>query len=315
MDFLPDRVLDHLRELIDQPPELGGTRYELVREIGRGGMGTVYMARDTRLDRHVALKVLNLEDPTGAAAARMLSEARILARLEHPGIVPVHDAGTLPDGRIYYAMKLVQGVRLDRFATRSVPELLRVFIRVCEPVAFAHSHGIIHRDLKPDNIMVGPFGEVLVLDWGVAKVTGAPPIEAPGSTADTQQTAHGTVVGTPEFMAPEQASGAVDRVDARSDVYALGKTLESLLSRLIKVPRALEAICRKAAAAEPSARYDTAVDLAADVARYLDGLPVTAYRENLAERALRLAGRHKTLVALVVAYLVMRLAIFAFTRF
>ena len=134
-------------------------------------MGVVYSARDRELDRQVALKVLATAVADAESTDRLRREARIIAGLEHPGIVPVHDVGSLPDGRVFYAMKLVSGQRLDAFlgGGRPLPEKLRVFLRVCEPVAFAHAHGVIHRDLKPENVMVGPFGEVLVMDWGVAK--------------------------------------------------------------------------------------------------------------------------------------------------
>jgi len=142
-------------------PDVSGTRYELLSVLGRGGMGVVYLARDTALDREVALKVVDRE----------AGEARVLARLEHPGIVPVHDFGELPDGRVYYAMKRVRGERLDRWLTpdRGVGERLAVFLRVCDAVAFAHARGVVHCDLKPENVMVGEFGEVLVLDWGIAR--------------------------------------------------------------------------------------------------------------------------------------------------
>src|SRR3989442_641658 len=152
---------------------------------------------DKALHRLVALKVIQPAEAylDAAATERLLDEARILARLEHPGIVPVHDAGVLPDGNIYYTMKFVEGRRLDR--NGSVPDLLRVFQKVCETVAFAHAHGIVHRDLKPENILVGSFGEVLVTDWGIAKIIGKL-----GEPA-------GTVVGTPEYMSPEQARSDV----------------------------------------------------------------------------------------------------------
>src|SRR5260370_33375545 len=135
-------------------------------------MGAVWAAEDTELGRRVALKVLPVWDT--ASSELLLREARILAGLEHPGIVPVHDAGALSDGRVFYAMKLVHGQRLDQVqASMSRAELLRLFQRVCEPVAFAHARGVIHRDLKPENVMVGEFGEVLVMDWGIAKLRGS----------------------------------------------------------------------------------------------------------------------------------------------
>src|ERR1700733_7157347 len=154
--MLSDRVLVRLKAAA-QLPDLSGTRYGLIEEIGRGGMGVVYLAEDAELGRRVAIKVL--EDGR---------EARVLASLEHPGIVPVHEAGVLPDGRSYYAMKLMRGTRLDAFLekTTHLPDRLRVFQRICEPVAFAHARGVVHHDLKPANIMVGEFGEVLVMDGG-----------------------------------------------------------------------------------------------------------------------------------------------------
>jgi serine/threonine protein kinase len=299
--FLPDNVIDHLREAV-VAPDFSTTRYELLGEIGRGGMGTVYAGRDKQLDRRVALKVLNILDPSGQAAERMGEEARVLAHLEHPGIVPVHDLGTLPDGRIFYAMKLVEGVRLDQYSKTGVTlnERLRVFSRICETVAFAHARGIIHRDLKPENIMVARFGEVLVLDWGVAKIAG-------------NQTASGAVIGTPGYMAPEQAAGATEQVDARSDVFSLGITLQVLVAQLT-APKRLQAIWRKAAASDHSARYASALELSADIDRFLAGEPVRAYRESALERLGRLASRHQTLVLLVAAYLVMRILLFFFTR-
>ncbi len=176
-----DRALAHLRE-VTQWPDLSGTRYELLGEVARGGMGVVYRARDRELEREVALKVIAVEAAEPDTSARLRREARILARLEHPGIVPVHDVGELPDGRVFYAMKLVSGKRLDELLGQQLPlrERLRLLLRICEPVAFAHAYGVIHRDLKPENVMVGPFGEVLVMDWGVAKRLGDdPPPEGP----------------------------------------------------------------------------------------------------------------------------------------
>jgi serine/threonine-protein kinase len=314
MEWLSDAVIHHLRDVISQP-DLSATRYELLEPIGQGGMGAVYAVRDRELARRVALKVLSVPETSSHEAARMTEEARILARLEHPGIVPVHDMGTLPDGRIFYVMKLVDGTRLDQYAQTNppLPDLLRVFSRICEPVAFAHSQGIIHRDLKPDNIMVGRFGEVLVLDWGVAKIVGQARPSTNSQTGERRQTASGTVIGTQAYMAPEQAAGANHQVDARSDVYALGMTLRALLANQA-VPRRLDAICRKAAATEPAGRYATVLELAADLERYLNHEPVAAHRETIPERVSRLVSRNKALVVLVLAYLAMRILLFLFTR-
>jgi serine/threonine protein kinase len=263
-------------------------------------MGTVYAARDRELDRTVALKVLTVDWPAGAV--RLAQEARILARLEHPGIVPVHDVGALPDGRIFYAMKYVRGDRLDTRAPRiaGLTERLRVFLRICEPVAFAHAQGVIHRDLKPQNVMIGAFGEVLVLDWGLARAWGA------------DDTTPGLVLGTPGYMAPEQASGAA--ADARSDIYALGAILRFLLSGRPAVPRALGAIAAKAQAGDPAARYQAVEDLIADVSHFLDGEAVGAYPEGIFRRAGRLAIKYRTAILLVLAYLLMRLALLLWRR-
>jgi serine/threonine protein kinase len=349
---LGDRALDHLRE-VAQRPDFSGTRYELGEQLARGGMGVVYAARDRELQREVALKVVAAEMADPETIVRLRREARIIAHLEHPGIVPVHDVGALPDGRVFYAMKLVTGKRLDAQVRGAPPlgERLRIFLRICEPVAFAHAHGVIHRDLKPENVMVGPFGEVLVMDWGVAKHRGEPSASRPGAAptarpASNHDTAHGTVLGTPAYMAPEQARGELERVDARADVYALGAILYFLLTgrapgrakaspdeptrtwagptrppailpprRLSPgLPRALEAICLKALAPDPDGRYAKVEDLAADVGRFLEGERVWAYPENAWQRALRFAGRHRTAVALVVAYLVMRIVLLVVAR-
>jgi serine/threonine protein kinase len=319
MTFLSDETLEHLRGVADLP-DLSGTPYTLVRELARGGMGTVYLATDSRLGREVAIKVLSLPDPD--AARRMEQEARIVAGLEHPGIVPIHDAGALPDGRVFYAMKRVRGNRLDEHTESSLPALLRIFEKICEAVAFAHAHGVIHRDLKPENVMVGSFGEVLVMDWGVARVTEAPPGPAPVEPAAAPgfvpprrpETRAGSVVGTPGYMPPEQSRG--DSADERSDVFALGAILHFLLTREhpasppsppARAPAALEAICRKAMAADPADRYPSARELAAEVGRYLEGERVAAHRETILQRAGRVAYRHRAWILLVLAYLVMRL--------
>jgi serine/threonine protein kinase len=268
--MISDKVLARLKTAAELP-DLSGTRYQIIEQIGRGGMGVVYLAEDTELSRKVAIKVLD-----------DAHEARVLAALEHPGIVPVHDAGVLPDGRCYYAMKLVRGARLDAILekTAHLPDRLRIFQKICEPVAFAHARGVVHRDLKPSNVMVGEFGEVLVLDWG-----------APG-------------VGTPPFMAPEQSAGDVD---GRADVFALGKLLEIVIRGSAAKP--LASIRRHATEIDPARRYPGPIELSADVAAWLDHMPVSAHRESIGEWLMRFSSRNKTLLALVAAYLIMRVIV------
>ena len=296
MKWISDDKLDHLRSVVSEP-DFSATKYTFVKELGRGGMGTVHLAEDRELDRLVAIKVLNTPEITDDLRNRMVREAQIIARLEHPGIVPVHDVGTLPDGRIYYAMKYVRGSRLDEYAGQnaSLRDRLRKFQSVCDAVAFAHAHGVIHRDLKPQNIMIGSFGEVLVLDWGVAQIR------------DSSHEIEGTIIGTQHYMSPEQARGEIDLLDERSDIYSLGAVLSFLLNDQPKVSKAARAICAKAMANAKENRYATASELSADIGRLLDAEPVSAYRENAIERTSRWVSKNRFLVLLVLAYLLMRI--------
>jgi serine/threonine protein kinase len=316
MKWLSDSALDRLRAAADAP-DLSGTRYLLQDKLGQGGMGGVYRVEDTILTRQVALKVIGFADSGGELAARLLREAKVIAQLEHPGIVPVHDVGTLPDGRVFYTMKLVQGHRLDQRAAElgGVPDRLRIFRRICEAVSFAHARGVLHRDLKPQNVMIGPFGEVLVMDWGLSKLLGSknpigeerPHPDAPRVKHATG-TSHGVILGTPGYMAPEQARGEVARVDQRADIYSLAAILKFLLAHPFpnRVPKALSAICRQASAEEPQQRYGSVEELATDVAHYLDGLPVSAYPEGPFAPLWRWAAKNSAWLLLVLAYIVMR---------
>ena len=313
--WLSDSALERLREAADSP-DLADTRYRLIDKLGQGGMGGVFRVEDTTLERQVALKVITVGDPEAGWPTRLLQEARVIAKLEHPGIVPVHDAGVLADGRSFYTMKLVQGKRLDEHVA-TVPGLsdrLRIFLRICDAVAFAHAHSVLHRDLKPGNVMVGPFGEVLVMDWGLSKLVGSPSGsatsqsgEAPAAEIVGPGTAHGSVLGTPGYMAPEQTRGEAS-VDERADIYSLGAVLQFLLADASPrpVPRALAAIRLRAMAADPADRYPSVQELADDVAHFLDGLQVNAYPEGPLPRAWRWIARNRAWILLLLAYMVTR---------
>ncbi|HKB37330.1 MAG TPA: protein kinase, partial [Gemmataceae bacterium] len=303
-----------------------GQRYLLSRLHATGGIGRVWVAYDSGLGREVALKELRPEYAGHAAArARFVKEARITGQLEHPGIVPVHEL-TTRDGHPIYTMRFLHGRtltevtrayharRAERAATAlDLAGLLNTFVAVCNAVAYAHARGVIHRDLKGQNVLVGEYGEVIVLDWGLAKVVGPregegiePPalVEVP---ADGDATSQGQVIGTPSYMAPEQAAGRLDQIDRRTDVYGLGAILYEILTgrppfsgsdrhevlRRVReeapprprqvcagVPPALEAVCLKALARDPGDRYATAEELARDVQRWLADEPPSAYRET-----------------------------------
>jgi serine/threonine protein kinase len=272
---LSDSALAHLRHVAGLP-DLTATRYELESEIGRGGLGVVYAARDRQLGRRVALKILD---------SKLAGEAQLIAQLEHPAIVPIYETGTLPDDRVFYAMKLVTGARLDHYVagSPSLAERLRVIRRVGEALAFAHTLGAIHRDLKPQNVMVGKFGEVYVMDWGVDAVT-----------------------GTPGFRAPDAC------LDQRSDIYALGALLQFILPA--GAPPALRAIAAKAMNADPSARYPDAPALLADIERFQEGLAVEAWSEPVWHRLRRFGSRNAVLLWLLAAYTGVKLVLFFLRR-
>ena len=266
-----DSVVEHLRQVVSLP-DFSGTRYELESEMGRGGMGVVYAARDRELDRRVALKVLD---------APLIGEPQLIARLEHPGIVPIYQAGALPDGRTFYAMKLVAGARLDDYAAgeHALTERLRVFRRVAEALAFAHSREVIHRDLKPQNVMIGEFGEVYVMDWGVE-----------------------AVAGTAGFRAPEAT------LDKLSDVYSMGAMLKYLIPA--SMSPAIAAMAEKATSADRAERYSSVTALLADVDRFEQGLAVEAWSEPIWHRLQRFASRNAVLLWLLAAYTVVKFLLF-----
>ena len=342
---------------VGSAPAPGGTermRYRVLRLHARGGLGMVSVARDSELGREVALKELEANGAENEVSRRrFVREAEITGGLEHPGIVPVYGLGRYADGRPYYVMRLIRGETLQEAveslhagkAGYTLRDLLTRFLAVCNTVAYAHSRGVIHRDLKPANVMLGPYGETLVVDWGLAKVIGRPgdPSEATEETlqvsgnggGDHATTREGSALGTPAYMSPEQAGGRVDEQSTATDVYGLGATLYAILTgqapveegaaeevlekvrqgdwpapRHVKsgVPRALDAICHKALALKQEDRYASVLALASDVEHWLAGEPVGAYRDPATARLRRWVRRRKTAVASIAA-LVMTAAV------
>ncbi len=334
-------------------------RYRILQPHAQGGLGMVSIAEDLELHRRVALKEIqprHAHDPQ--SRVRFLREAEITGYLEHPGIVPIYSLTRYADGRPFYVMRFIQGeslaeaiqrlYRVDVYTTdpvelrfhrealytndpvefnRTLRGLLGRFVAACNAVAYAHSRGVLHRDLKPANIMLGAYGETLVIDWGLAKVldragNSEPERNAiPPSHTDTKEslTEPGMALGTPAYMSPEQAAGHLDRLGPASDIYSLGATLYTLLTgqspirgrntaEILRkaqqgdwrpprevcwqIPAALDAICCKAMALDPERRYDSALKLAADVEKWLANESVSAWREPWYEFLLRALRRH-----------------------
>jgi serine/threonine-protein kinase len=332
-----------------------GRRFRVVRLLGRGGLGEVYVAFDEELRREVALKVIH---GLGAADAgnrtRFLVEAELTGRLEHPGVVPVYGLGWDDAGQPFYAMRLIRGESLKEAVARfhaadqlprdpaerelALRGLLKRFVDVCNAVAYAHSRGVLHRDLKPQNIMLGPYGETLVVDWGLARAAGhsrgmpgTPDEPLRPEAGGNDPTLPGSQLGTPQYMSPEQAAGRPELHGPASDVYSLGATLYHLLTghapfenadvvttleqvrsgefpapRSVngRVPAALDAVCRKAMALEPQDRYASARALADEIEHWLADEPVCAFREPVHARLARWARRHKPAVVGAAALLV-----------
>lgn len=325
-------------------------RYVELGELGKGGIGRVMVVLDSALRRKVAFKQLLPEEVVGRgsslfrstspAALRFLQEAAITAQMEHPGIVPVYEIGQRDDGSIYYTMKLVRGRTLSEAidAAGTLEQrlaLLPHFVALCQAIAYAHSLGIIHRDIKPQNVIIGEYGETVVIDWGLAKARGQQDVHArglsetlavlqAGDSLRYAQTLYGATVGTPAYIPPEQARGEIDRIDERSDVFGLGAVLYNLLSGQapyegrsleevllrarsatfapleklhLQIPPELIAICGRAMRANHEERYQSAGELAEEVGRFLSGALVQSYQYGPSARLLRFVRRQRAAVA------------------
>jgi serine/threonine protein kinase/tetratricopeptide (TPR) repeat protein len=330
-------------------------RYQILRPHAKGGLGEVFVAEDLELHREVALKeIQECHADDSISRARFLLEAEVTGRLEHPGIVAVYGLGQYADGRPFYAMRFIRGENL-KDAIRGFHEaekpgrdpgqrslalrqLLGRFVDVCNAVAYAHSRGVLHRDLKPGNIMLGKYGETLVVDWGLAKAVGRAGATRnvdessfqPSSGAGEAMTQMGSAIGTPAYMSPEQASGQLDELGSASDIYGLGATLYDLLTgkapfrggdaaeilqkvragdfvppRRINadIPAPLEAICLKAMALDPSKRYASCASLSEDIEHWLADEPVHAYPEPWTTRLRRWLDRRRIVVSAAAAAL------------
>ncbi|HNR33557.1 MAG TPA: protein kinase [Candidatus Hydrogenedentes bacterium] len=349
-------------------------RYKSIRTFAAGGMGKLFLVHDLHLNRDIILKELLPEHLEGVGTrpgtrtvdmltvpvvARFMQEARITSQLEHPAIVPVYELGYRDDGSLYYTMKYVRGRTLQDVLneTRTLSDrlnLLTRFLDLCQAIAYAHSRNVIHRDIKPLNVMVGEFGETVVIDWGIAKVLGKEDIHAKdiamastalqsGDTASLTKTVYGQAMGSPYFMAPEQAQGRVDKIDQRSDIYSLGAVLYTILSgrlpylglsaneflkkvvntppvpiRQIQkdVPPELAAICERAMQRNPEDRYQTAKELADEIENYLSGGLVRAHTYRFSEHLMRFVKKHKTFLSTAAAGLValVALGVFSYIR-
>lgn len=329
-------------------------RYRTIGEYARGGMGRILLVQDKDTCRQVALKELVARttregatvSPQDASATdtrtvRFLREVRITGQLEHPGIVPIYELGRRTDGTLYYTMKQIRGRTLEQALgkARTLSErlsLLPHFMDLCQAIAYAHSRGFIHRDLKPSNVLVGEFGETVVIDWGLAARVGqvdageAPVADSGPGDSDTRLTRHGQSLGTPLYMSPEQIRGDLSKIAAPADVYALGVILYEILTgkppfegkeasalfsdvmtrdptapRFLesKAPVELSAICLRALSREPAARYATAGELVQELKRFQSGALVEAYRYSALDRFRRFARRHLAILSTMTAVL------------
>ena len=318
-------------------------KYMMVGEIGRGGMGIILNALDTDIRREVAMKVMSGDHAIPREhIERFVEEVQVQGQLEHPHICPVHELGMDSNGRIYFTMKMVKGSSLAEEVkkarknslqpdARTLTGTLNTFLKICDGIAYAHSKGVIHRDLKPANIMVGDFGEVYVMDWGLAKILGRDDERRRGlvitdrtEEADTMKTMDGSVIGTPAYMPPEQAAGNVDGMDERSDIYSLGALLYELLTLespftgaspwdIIQkvrqevpappseraprrdIPPELDAVVMKCMAKDINERYQSINELKHDIELYLSGRPIESMQYSLWQIVRKWIDRNRTL--------------------
>jgi serine/threonine protein kinase len=341
----------------EQPPT--SPEPEILGPLGAGAMGEVLLAKDVGLNRVVAIKRIHAELATRQAVVdRFYREAQVTAQLDHPSIVPIHSLVQGKDGGLAYSMKLVHGRTLEKFLDEAreqwrkkgaehdalaLPARLEIFLNVCDAMAYAHDKGVVHRDLKPENIMVGQFGQVMVMDWGIARVLEGGAETISGDEGNSPRKTHGTrmgaVMGTPRYMSPEQAEGRNDILDAKSDQYTLGlilfevvtlrpavnpeldlegclawakaarKQTMSHLHARGPVPRELQAIVDKTTQKVPERRYRSVAEMGADIRRYLRDEAVLAKPDTLGQRLTRWVGRHRQLMVTLVLGLVSLLVV------
>ena len=350
-------------ELLMQSRGDMGTKYITDDEIARGGMGIVLRVIDADIRREVAKKVMLTDEASDEKLMRFIEEGQVTGQLEHPNIVPVHELGLDDEGRAYFTMKLVKGRSLQEVLdglreggreseeSYGLGDLLSIFLKVCDGVGYAHSRGVIHRDLKPANIMIGEFGEVLVMDWGLAKVAGVPDrrsedlVRSVRTEEGSAATVDGQIQGTLSYMPPEQAAGEVESIGPHSDIYSLGAILyemlcleppvqgQSVFEAVLKItdgeidppeerspqrsiPRELSAIAMKALAKGIEERYDNATSLAKDIRLYLEGRAVSAKEDTLIEALTKLIRRNKQVfgTAVIAAALLLALGVYSFFR-
>ena len=348
-----DRFIAHLADACplisyeEKEAKENMARYIMGKRLGSGAIGQVIEATDEHLGRNVAIKIL--QDNNGIdrdRIARFIAEAQIIAQLEHPTIVPVHEIGRMPGGLPYFTMKQVKGQLLSEVINdmrvnnekkdmrRYTTRLLRRFSSLCNGIAYAHSKGVVHRDLKPDNIMIGEYGEIQIMDWGLAKVMSENEVRSTSDictvrSSKAMSTLDGSIAGTPSYMSPEQARGELDKITPASDIFSLGLLLAEIitlvrvfrcqessvtlrqvgragpidiaeLNRKVNVPKEIQAIIRKCTMPDPKDRYQSAEDLSDDIKAYMENRGVTAMPDNQYDKIRKWTMRHQMSAGLII---------------